>query len=156
MPRWRKIQDTFASPNHLQDFQEGGHLRFPIRTNQNKFYLYLLYKSPWGFLRSFKPTGLSIQEKKPGPGYGVKLLPAVTLNECWNVRLPSITVASPPSGLQGCHNLGGRARWQSSTDRWLTVLAIMVWQMILFFVRTTTVREWSTCSDAVKVSRDLS
>ena len=64
-------------------------------------------------------------------GYDVKLHPAVTLNMCGNVRLPSITVASPPSGLRGCHNLGGRARQQSSTDQWLGVLAIVVWQTIL-------------------------
>ena len=54
-----------------------------------------------------------------------------TQYECGNVRLPSITVASPPSGLWGCHNLGGRARRQSSTDRWLGDLAIVVWQTIL-------------------------
>ena len=42
-----------------------------------------------------------------------------TQYECGNVRLPSITVASSPSGLQGCHNLGGRSRWQSSTAWWI-------------------------------------
>ena len=51
-----------------------------------------------------------------------------TLYECGNVRLPSITVTSPPSGLWICHNLGGRARRQSSTDWWFGVLAIVVWQ----------------------------
>ena len=49
------------------------------------------------------------------------------------MRLPSITVASPPSGLRCCHNLGGRGRWQSSTDRWLGVLAIVVWRTILLY-----------------------
>ena len=46
------------------------------------------------------------------------------------MRLPSITVASPSSGLRGCHNLGGRARQQSSTDWCLGVLAIVVWWTI--------------------------
>ena len=50
------------------------------------------------------------------PGCDVKLYPAVTLNISVEMRLPSITVAFPPSGLRGCHNLGGRARQQSFTD----------------------------------------
>ena len=66
------------------------------------------------------------------------------------MRLPSITVASPPSGLRGCHNLGGRARQQSFTSSSYCDLADDP-----FFIRTTTkhtarVREGRACSDAVK------
>ena len=45
---------------------------------------------------------LEIHGGKFRPGYDVKLHPAVTQkNMCGNVRLPSITFASPPLGLRG-------------------------------------------------------
>ena len=80
-----------------------------------------------------------------------------TQNECGNMRLPSITVASPPSGLRSCQNLGGRARRQSSTDRWLGDLSIVLWRTILSAKLTARVRERRACSDAVKeLSWDVS
>ena len=71
------------------------------------------------------------------------------------MRLPSITVASQPSGLLGCHNLSGRARQQSFTDQWLGVSNYCGLVDDPFFIRTTAkhtarVREWRACSDAVK------
>ena len=90
------------------------------------------------------------------PGYDVKLHPAVILNMSMGmVRLPSITVASPPSGLRGCHNLGGRARQA-------IIYRLMAWCSSYcgladdpFFIRTTAkhtawVQEWRACSDAIK------
>ena len=40
--------------------------------------------------------------------------------------------ASPTSGLRGCHSLGGRARWQPSTQQWFGILAIVAWRTTLF------------------------
>ena len=43
------------------DFQDGGHLGFPIGIF---FKLFLIYKSPWFFLPSFESIGLLVQEKQ--------------------------------------------------------------------------------------------
>ena len=42
----------------------------------------------------------------------------------------------PTSGSRGCHSLGCRARWQPSTHRWFSILAIVAWRTT-FSIRTT-------------------
>ena len=58
-----KFQDNrllFKEKKQKLDFQDGGHLGFPIGTILAIF----IYMSPRSFLPSFMSIGLSVQEKK--------------------------------------------------------------------------------------------
>ena len=61
LPSFKSIGLLDQEKNRKIDFQDGGHLGYPIGTI---FFLFMIYKSPRCVLLSFRSFGLSVQEKK--------------------------------------------------------------------------------------------